>query len=229
MKLLYCLALFVSLASGCDSQVPEPGTADAMEDGAALALRYQLAVEHDSTRVELPDRLVREFAEAIARVRASEYGGLVEGVHASSDYMLRDVVVYVDTSAAWIATLRCGAELSGEPRVDRLLRTYGLTLTDIDVYSDNRYASALIQSKKPLNPVALASRFVSAPGVRLSSPNAVLTSGGGGDIHAERTSSEWTLTFFRGTSTYARTGFSPGILDFRVTGRTVEYLGTRDR
>ena len=72
MKLLYCLALFVSLASGCDSQVPESGTADAMEYGAALALRYQLAVEHDSTTVELPDRLVREFAEAIARVRASD-------------------------------------------------------------------------------------------------------------------------------------------------------------
>ena len=80
-----------------------------------------------------------------------------------------------------------------------------------------------------MNPVALASRFVSAPGVRLSSPNAILTSGGGGDIHAERTSSEWTLTFFRGTSPFARTGLSPGILDFRVTGDRVDYVGTRNR
>lgn len=227
MKLLRGLALSVVLASGCDSQVPEPDTAEALEDGAVLALRYQLAVERDSTTVKLPEALVRELAVAIARVRASEHGDLVEGIHAFPSYMLRDVVMRVDTSAAWIAALRRGDELSGEPRVDRLLRTYALTLTEMDVYPEDQHASALLQSEKPLNPVALASRFASAPGVQLSTPNGVLTTGVSGDIHAERTPGGWMVTFFRGTNGYTATGLLPWICDFRISGGTVEYLGVR--
>lgn len=225
MKLLCCLALLVALASGCDSQAQEPDTAEAMEDAAVLALRYQLAIERDSVTVELPEALVREFAEAIARVRASEHGGLVEDVHAVPPYVLRDVIVSVDTSASWIVALRRGDASSGEPRVDRLLRDYGLALAEIDVYSSLRYASALFQSERPLNPVALARRFASAPGVRLATPNTLV--GGSRNIMAERDGRGWKLTFSRGSGDCPAGCISRTFWDYRVVEITVEYLGMR--
>lgn len=227
MKLLCCLALSVALASGCDSQVPEPDATEAMEDAAVLALRYQLAVERDSATVELPEALVRELAVAIARVRESEHGDLVEGIHAFPPYVLRDVIVSVDTSAAWISALRRGDAMSGDPRVDRLVSDYSLTLAEMDVYPSLRYASALLQSERPLNPVALAALFASEPGVRLSSPNALV--GGAHNIAAERDGRGWKLAFSRGSGDCPAGCLSQTIWDFRVVGSTVEFLGTRGR
>lgn len=227
MKRFCCLVLLVALASGCDSQDPEPDTAGAMEDAAALALRDQLAVERDSVTVELPAALVAEYATAIARVRASEHGGLVEGIHAFPSYVLRDVVLLVDTSASWVVALRRGDAASGEPRVDRLLRDYGLVLAEINVDVESRSAFALIRSESPLNPVALARRFVTVPGVRRAYPNAVGSAGRPDDIQAERPPRGLKLSFIRGSGSSARTGRSPGIWNFHIGGRAIEYLGTR--
>lgn len=229
MELFVFLALLVALAPGCDLQTPEVDAPDALGDAAALALRYQLEVARGSVTVELPEALVRELASVLARVRASEHGGLVAGIHAVPPYALRNVVLTVDTSSVWVVDLRRGDSQTRDPRVDRLLSRYALTLTEIDVYPEDRYALALIQSKGPLNPVALAPRFRSAPGIRYSNPNAVGTGGDTDDILAERAPRGWRSTVIRGTGGIFAPGTSRGIWDFRVAGRTVEYLGARDR
>ncbi len=220
--------LFLAACDSTGALLPAVGPEDAAayaEDAGTLAFRHQLAAERDSATVELPDTFVRSVYEALIRVRASEHGGLVADIHTLPTYVPREVVVSVDTSAAWVAAWRRSAATTGDDTVDRLIRAYSLSFVWYEAYRSTPYASALIRSAAPLNTVALARQFSPAPGVRFAEPNGVI--GDGDDIEAVRDRRGWTLTFSRGSGDCPAGCTERVYWTFRVAGDDVAYLGTR--
>lgn len=227
--LVSLLVLFVGCDTGAQelpSIDPDEGAAYA-EDAAVLALRYQLVVERDSQTVALPADLVRELYEVLVRVRASEHGGLVEGVRSFPHDVPTDVFVTVDTSEAWVGAWRRGDVVTGYAPVDRVVGAFGLELDSYEEYRSIPYAFVLLRSTTRWNVVALARQLDAVPGVRSAEPNAV--GGDGDDITAERDGRGWRLVFSRGSGDCWSGCIERTYWRFRVVGDAVEYLGSGDR
>lgn len=195
------------------------------EDAAVLALRYQLEVARDSETVALPDGLKRSLYAALVRVRASEHGGLIEGIRTFPRYTVHDVLVGADTSATWSDGWRDGDATTGYGPIDQLVKTYDLRLTH---YYDFPWAvTAVLRSEKPLNTVALGRRFAAVPGVRYAHPDGY--GGDGDDITASREGRAWILEFSRGWGDCPAGCINREFWTFRVEGAEVSFLGSRGR
>ena len=229
VSLLWTLTALVA----CDSQpvgslgsslAPEE-TAALAEDAAVLAFRYQLAVEHDSDTVALPQDLVQNLYQSLVQVRESEHGGLVEGIHTFPVFSTHEISVAADTAVTWTDAWRRGDVVTGFAPIDEPVARYGLALAG---YADYPWAdSGRLRSDEPVNTVALARQFESVAGVRYAEPG--VFGGDGDDVEAVRVEGGWRLDFSRGTGDCLAGCIQRTHWTFRVVGATVEYLGTRDR
>lgn len=224
-------SLLVLLVWGCDVAAPvAPGTpaltpeeeAAYAADAAVLAFRQTVA-DGDTTSVELPADLVADLADALVRVRTSEDGARILGIHAlprrSPTRLLVGAVPGSGVAEAW----RAGSAETGHPTVDALVESYGLTL---DRYLESIDLGVLV-SPCPLNTVALAAQFGGSADVRYAEPDGL--AGDGDDVEAVRTDGGWVLDFSSGSGDCPAGCIERTYWTFRVDGDGVQYLGSRER
>ena len=104
-----------------------------VRDAARLAYRRQEGTPLGERTVELPLDLVDDLFNALLRVRSSEWGHKVTGIHTTDRaVLLNEVVLVVDTSASWLVPWRRGARTTGNEEVDQLLVEYGLHVKEYE-------------------------------------------------------------------------------------------------
>ena len=234
MTRLACVIAFVLIAGACDSQSPaRPNLelAPALDslthvDAGVLALRHTLAVERDSTTIDLDRQLVDELYRAVGSVRASEHAGLVEGIRTFPAVPANEIYVSTDTSVAWTAAWARGEARTGYDPVDDLVSDRGFSLAQF--HQARWYDTAVLVSDDALNTVALTRQLDALPDVRFAGPNG--WGGDGNDIEAAREGSGWRLDFSRGSGDCPAGCIQRTYWTFRVgADGAVAYLGTRDR
>ena len=226
--------LVLLAASACDSQRSEreplalSPRLDSLTlvDAGVLALRYTLAVDKDTTTIDLDPQLVDALYRAIGRVRASEYAARVEGIRAFPLYPANEIYVLTDPSAAWTAAWARGEARTGYAPVDERVSGRGFSVARF--YEGQQYDTAVLATDRALNTLALSRQLEAVPDVRDAGPNARV--GDGDDIEAERAESGWRLDFSRGSGDCPSGCIHRAYWTFRVgDDGAVTYLGTRER
>ena len=231
---LACLLACALAVGACDSQGPvrprlelDAGVDSLTHvDAGVLALRYTLAVENDSTTIDLDRQLVDDLYRAVGSVRASEYASLVEGIRTFPGIPATEIYVSTDTSVAWTAAWARGEAHTGYPPVDELVSGRGFSI--VQFYQARWYDTAVLVTDEPLNTVALGRQLDAVPDVRYAGPNG--RGGDGDDIEAARDGSGWRLEFSRGSGDCPAGCIDRTYWTFHVgADGAVTYLGTRDR
>lgn len=217
--LAFALAFFSS-ASGCDlgtapgdvqgppvvppTDVVLPDTLRERyaEDAALLTYRHVHEAGGAASRsIELPEPLVETLFNALVAVYALEHPArdsvvVIHEVHthgtrfATGAPALRDLIVIVDTTEAWVGAWRAsGSDASGHEPVDELIRRWDLRVKRWGLFGD----WLVLRAARPLNMRALATRFAGIEGVRSAEPNGV--GGDGADITAVPGRCVWQLTY----------------------------------
>lgn len=168
------------------------------EDAVRLAIRLleaeQAPARHD---VRPPATLVNTLLGALARVHAFNHPArdtvvTVHRIHTFPRPATREIMVRVDTAAAWTAAWRAGTAITGNPGVDSMVTRHGLTVRQFHYWTVTGPV-AVLRSAEPLNAAALAARFAALPGVVWAEPNGV--GGDGNDIRVTRQGAGWRLDY----------------------------------
>lgn len=185
-----------------DSSVPEALRSAYREDAARLALRH-LTASGDPARsdVELPATLVASLYNALVHVfnarDLSARDSVVDlyRVHTFPNPDVLSVTLGLDSTAAWVRSLREGGVPTGNAQFDELVDTYDL---ELERYHDLQiiYDLAALRAAAPLNTIALAPMFRDIEGVLTASPQTWF--GDGNDIRASAVSDGWRLDYSRG-------------------------------
>ena len=155
-----------------------------LNDAGTLALRLLERGEWPGiNEVELPSKLVRSLYNALLHIYNARYlpaRQYVVGtypVHTLDALKPRLLGVKINGSAVWPRQWLAGNRLTGYGPVDSLMVKYNLQLGGYSPYT----LTQILATDRPLNTVALASRFSRFPGVETAHPAGSIV-GDGNDI-----------------------------------------------
>ncbi len=151
-----------------DSRLSDSLRAQYRTDAAVLTLRrVQEEIPFDEQDAELPPEWIERFYGALIAVHNASSrmasAADVEGFHTWPNDGVYYLSIGVDSTEGWVQEWQQGRLLTGNARVDELLRAYDLTLDGL--WNSYRQTVAYLRSERPLNTPKVASFFEGIPGV----------------------------------------------------------------
>jgi hypothetical protein len=212
-----------------DVSVPDAHRVQYGDAAGVLALRHvnEFMPRHRDD-VDLPVELTTSFYNALLRVHAFAHparDSVIEryriGIFPNPP--VREIIVGVLESEAWVQRWRDGNRLTGNASIDRLMERHGLIVQRFYGAGTGQQFVAL-RAPQPLNTAALARRFEGLPGVRWAEPNGYV--GDGADIRAEQRNGGWRLAYSYGFGDCPAgcTGRTTWVFEVEANG-TVRYGG----
>jgi hypothetical protein len=178
--------------------------------------------------IEIPPGLLSELFRALAAVYDAAgmpaRDSVIELYQVHAHPEPQELLVAVDSTTPWVRAWSRGERLTGNAAVDALLEEYGLALERY--YPWHHSHTALLATTRPLNVVALATRFAGIDGIAHATPNRRM--GDGDDITAERSGGGWRLEYSVGWGDCIAGCIHRRMWSFFVAADgAVTYLGVR--
>lgn len=170
-----------------DSNIPDNAKVLYQEDAARIALRDIHDIESiKETLVEIPADLIDLYYNGLIHlynatsIAARDSVVAMYDIHAWPYPETHRLLVAVDSTKQWVNAWRNGQRMTGNSRVDKLMKRYDLQL---DRYYKWPWShTAVLFSPSPINILALAKRFANIDGVGYAEPDGYI--GDGNDITA---------------------------------------------
>lgn len=171
-------------------------------DASRLTVRMMLALGGAAAAgIELPADLTASLTNGLIAIYLDDDLASVDSVgdmfsiHTFPYLSLYEIIISADSSRSFMRAWAAGERLTGQSTIDDLMIEHDLQLGRYSHYTWDHIA--VLQSGRPLNVTALASRFSSIAGVSFAQPNGVCCDGS--DIVVELVDMNWVYTFlFKG-------------------------------
>lgn len=131
-------------------------------DAEKLAIRY--INNADSTQTTIPDKLIGNLYNGLIHIATSPNSKAKEvseeyEIHARIPSHSRQVIVYVDTTTAWVDAWQEGNTETGNENVDELTNTYNLELVEYTALESTPNAIVKLQADRAFNVFAVGRKF----------------------------------------------------------------------
>lgn len=217
---------FPLIPHASDEHLGDPERAAYEEDAVRLALRRLEEIGSPALmEVYPPAVLVDGLYDALMLVTLFDHPAKdsVAGIHTFPVPETREILVGVDSTAAWVDAWRSGIAETGNPAVDDLMTTYGLEPDRFYEWAIGHYA--VLRAGAPLNATALATLFRSIDGVLAAETNRM--GGDGNDIRARPRDGGWQLDYSVGFGDCPAGCINRHTWSFVVDGDgVVRYIGS---
>lgn len=178
-------------------ELSEPQRLAYQEDAVRLAIRRLAETGSPAlSDVNPPDALVASLYNALVHVHGTSHpvrDSVIDlyRIRTFPDPATREIMVRVDPAYEWTAAWRELNARAGDPAIDSLVDQYDLSVRAFYEWSIGDVA--VLRAGRPLNAVALATRFESIPGVVWAERNGAI--GDGDDIRARLWGDGWRLDY----------------------------------
>lgn len=214
-----------AIAPADDRNLSEAQRNAYQNDAELLTLQYVL--EHDSSKIQLPNPLIDTYYNALVHIHNTDLPevALITGkynIHIPGTAS-RELLVTFDDDQKWANAWRSGRRLTDNELIDDLMNTYSLSLQEYHEWKSFTWDGASLISEDALNHYALGAEFSRLPEIRTAGPNTVI--GGSADIEATLEDTHITFTFVFGFGDCPAGCISHHYWDFRVfQDGTVEFV-----
>lgn len=150
-------------------------------DAEKLAVRR--INELDSTRTDIPTKLVDHLYNGLVHIVQSEAEGVdkISGeyeVHALQPSHPREVLIWSREKTSWMENWQAGQTETGQPRIDSLLHEFDLTLQEYNEYEhgtgETQQIMARFRSDRPVNGYAIGSLFMQHDIISTAGPEGMI-------------------------------------------------------
>ena len=150
-------------------------------DAEILAIKY--VNQKDSTQIEIPHPFIEFLYNGLIHIINSDLAKAQEvttrfNIHARAPNP-REIVIYADTTAAWLDSWRKGKTMTGNEKIDSLINLLNFCLWDYDELQSLSRAIATLHSDHAFNIYAVGRLFERLNAIERAGPDGIIGDGNG--------------------------------------------------